>query len=176
MFSKKVLYAPDFFRLSAVVKYLYIEICLECDDDGFCPWPDRVLRNCGADRADLQALVDAGYLLDFEEVVVVTHWRLHNTLRKDRIKAPAFPQLAKKLWVLEDGTYSTVKTGKCVSFSNYKNGGKPGKEGNPEFWYVNGLPKGKEEKRKEEKRKEKKGREKSRKELLAAGADGPPQP
>ena len=86
MFSKKVLYAPDFFRLSAVVKYLYIEICLECDDDGFCPWPDRVLRNCGADRADLQALVDAGYLLDFEEVVVVTHWRVQNCLKADRVK------------------------------------------------------------------------------------------
>lgn len=84
MFSKKVIDEDNFIDMPVSARLLYFDLCLRADDDGFIS-PKRVIRMTGASDDDLKILVAKEYLLPFESgVVVVRHWRIHNTLAKDR--------------------------------------------------------------------------------------------
>ena len=105
MFSKRIVDADRFLDLPAAARLLYYELNLRCDDDGFCSSPRSLLRATGAGKGDLQTLLDAGLLLDFDGIIVVTDWRIHNSLRADRLQTLSFPSLAEKIWITEDGSY-----------------------------------------------------------------------
>ena len=85
MFNVSVLDSDAFLDMPLSAQALYFHLNLRADDDGFIGNPKRIQRLVGASEDDLKLLIAKGFLIVFENgVVVVKHWRMHNTIRKDR--------------------------------------------------------------------------------------------
>lgn len=158
MISSKILCSDAFLALPCSAQALYVQLTLKADDDGFVNNPQQVRLSAGAKQRDLKILVERRFLIAFEGgIVLIKHWRMANSLRKDRCKAPQYPNLAARVYIRENLAYTDRPQEGCVSLLEYKKGadGLPvvAKGG------TNGCPKGTEKKRTEEKRKEEKGKE-----------------
>ena len=102
MLARSVILMGEFTELSAKAQVLYIFLNMQADDDGFVGKAGPVLRQCACSRRQLQELVDRGLVLQLDTgPLVVTHWHVHNQIRKDRYK-PTFFQSEKKN-LLKDG-------------------------------------------------------------------------
>ena len=88
MFSKKLIDSDAFLDMPISAQGLFFHLCMRADDDGFVDAPKRIARECQASSEDLQVLIDRRYVLTFPDsnVIVIKHWRLHNTIPKDRYK------------------------------------------------------------------------------------------
>ena len=106
MFSKSILCSDGFLRLPASARALYIFLNMYADDDGFVDNPQTIMRLTRTTICDLSRLTEAGFLIPFDNgVVAVTHWRIHNLLRKDRYTPTRYPELLSSL-TLTNGVYS----------------------------------------------------------------------
>lgn len=164
MISSKILCSDAFLALPCSAQALYVQLTLKADDDGFVNNPQQVRLSAGARQRDLKILVERRFLMAFEGgIVLIKHWRIANSLRKDRCKAPQYPALAAKVYIRENLAYTDRPQEGCVSLLEYKKGGV----GSPLVakGETNGCPNGTEEKGTEEKRKEEKGAE-----VFGAGA------
>ena len=93
-----------FLDMSQGAQFLYFHLAMRADDDGFVT-PKKVMRLVGASQKDLDALINAGFLISFESgVVVITHWRVNNTIRKDRYTPTSFCKEFDELTVI-NGVY-----------------------------------------------------------------------
>lgn len=87
MFSLDVIDNDIFQDLPKTAKYLYFELGMRADDDGFIGNPKRLLRMLGCDDDDLRLLIVKGYILSFMDgVIVIRDWHINNQLRQDRYK------------------------------------------------------------------------------------------
>ncbi len=94
-----------FLDMSQGAQFLYFHLTMRADDDGFIT-PKKVMRLVGASQKDLDALINAGFLISFESgVVVITHWRVNNTIRKDRYTPTSFQKEFNELTVI-NGMYA----------------------------------------------------------------------
>lgn len=113
MFSKKVTDDDNFMSLSSSAQALYLHLCMSADDDGFCNQVTLCMFKAHASAQDLQALIDRNYIYQFETgVVIVKHWRVSNSLRKDRYVPTVFQEELSQLCVSRAGTYE-LKTAGC---------------------------------------------------------------
>ena len=95
--------SDDFLDLPLSAQALYIHICMEADDDGFVNNANRIRRVVGATQEDYQTLFDRGYLIQMSNgLVVVAHWRICNTIRKDRRKPTVYQSEYKKLKICDN--------------------------------------------------------------------------
>jgi hypothetical protein len=86
MFSKSITESDDFLSMGTDVQNLYFHLGMQADDDGFVS-PKRVMRMIGAADDSLTHLVAKGFIIPFEDrVVVITDWKENNYLRNDRHK------------------------------------------------------------------------------------------
>lgn len=93
MFSRQLASEDSFLDMSLQAQAFYFHIGLEADDDGFIANPKGLLRLCGADATVLDELVNAGYIIRFESgVVVIRHWKMQNSIAKDRYKKTSAPE------------------------------------------------------------------------------------
>ena len=106
MFHTSVVESDAFLDLSLSAQALYLHICMHADDDGFVNGPKQITRMLGATPDDLTALIDSGFLLRFDDVVVIKHWRIANTLQNDRYKPLRYPNAAKQLYIRENRSYT----------------------------------------------------------------------
>ena len=85
MFSREVIEHDDFLELSKGAKVLYFYLNLAADNEGFANNKRRVMRMCDCTENDLQELINGKWVIPFDNgVIVITHWRMHNTLKNDR--------------------------------------------------------------------------------------------
>ncbi len=85
MFNKDFVNDDRFLDLSIEARLLYFYLGLNADDDGFIANTTAICRTLGTDKATIQELVAAGYVIDFRTgVYLIAHFRLHNTLQADR--------------------------------------------------------------------------------------------
>lgn len=85
MFSKDIVITDKFITMPATSRCLYFELAMQADDDGFVSNPKIILRMLGFNEADLKILIINEYVIPFESgVVVITHWKQHNNIPKDR--------------------------------------------------------------------------------------------
>ena len=111
MFSKFVVCNDQFTSLSAGAKNLYFYLGIEADDDGFVANPVMVRRMCGAKQSDMAALVNAGFVILFDNgLVALTHWHLHNQIRKDRYKPTVFQEELAQLALTPSKHYQLAPT------------------------------------------------------------------
>jgi hypothetical protein len=83
---------------------------MRADDDGFINNPKRIQRTIGASEDDLKLLIAKRFVICFENgVIVIKHWRMHNTLRKDRYNPTVYQEQYVLLDVKENNAY-TEKT------------------------------------------------------------------
>ena len=84
MFSSQIVSADLFLEMPISSQGLYFHLGMSADDDGFVT-PRKILRMIGAAEDDLKLLVVKGFLIPFENgVIVITHWKQNNYLRNDR--------------------------------------------------------------------------------------------
>lgn len=120
MFSLKIVDSDRFLDLPPAARLLYFELGVRCDDDGFCACPGKILRMTGAAKGDLTALIEAGLLLDFGGVVVLRDWRVHNCLRRDRLRPLTYPEIAKLLWIGPTGRYERKESQDSMNLLEYR--------------------------------------------------------
>lgn len=107
MMTKKVTDDDNFLGLSASAQALYLHLSMAADDDGFCNQVSISMFKAHASIQDLKALLEARYLYQFENgVIVIKHWRMANALRKDRYTPTAFQEEMSMLKIKDNGAYS----------------------------------------------------------------------
>jgi hypothetical protein len=68
------------------------------DDDGFLQFSKRILRVIGVEEDSLQELLDKNLIIKFDSgVIAITHWSLHNSIRKDRYKPTVWQEEKSQL-------------------------------------------------------------------------------
>lgn len=145
MFHRLVVESDRFLDLSIGAQALYFHLGMQADDDGFVNGPKLIARQLRRPYKELQALIDAGFLLEFDGVVVLTHWRVANSLQNDRLRLPQYAEIAKVLFLNEEKLYTKVRRKGCKSLYSYKKN-RLRKVGIP----MDSQKKGTEQKRKEE--------------------------
>ena len=106
MFAKSVVTSDKFMDLPLSAQALYFHLAMRSDDDGFVGNPNTTRRALGASTADMQALLSAGYLIEFPSgVVAIRHWFVNNTLKKDRYR-PSIYQTEKNALENQNGIYN----------------------------------------------------------------------
>lgn len=109
MMTKKVTDDDRFMNLSSSAQALYLHLNMSADDDGFCNQVSVAMFKAHASVQDLEALLAARYLLQFDSgVIVIKHWRMANALRKDRYTPTSFQDEMSKLKLKKNGAYSEI--------------------------------------------------------------------
>lgn len=107
MFAKTIVDSDAFLDMPLSSQALYFHLSMRADDDGFVNNPKKIQRMIGCSDDDLKLLIAKRFVLIFDSgVIVIKHWRLHNTLRKDRYKPTIYQEEFKKLILKSDGGYT----------------------------------------------------------------------
>ena len=107
MFTKKVSDSDAFIEMSAAAQALYFHLNQGADDDGFNNQVQMAMWKSHASIDDLKVLMAKNFIIRFESgVIVIKHWRMHNTLRKDRYAPTNFQEELVMLGVKENEAYT----------------------------------------------------------------------
>ena len=107
MLSKKVLDTDAFLDMPLSAQALYFHLAINADDEGFIGNPKRIRDYIGAGEDDLALLIEKRFVILFKSgVVVIRHWKIHNTLRRDRSHPTLFAEEKAGLIVEDNGAYS----------------------------------------------------------------------
>lgn len=124
MFLKEIVESDPFVTMPPSAQALYFHLCMNADDDGFLNSPIKVQRGMGANDEDLSLLKQRRFVLAFENgVVVIKHWRMQNTLRKDRYTPTQYQDLFQLLTIKENGSYT--ESGNQVATKRQQDGTQP---------------------------------------------------
>ena len=112
MFTKKITESDSFLDLPMSSQCLYFHLNLQADDDGFVNNPKRIQRVIGASEDDLKLLIAKSFILVFESgVIVIKHWRMHNTLQSDRYHPTDYQEEFEQLGIKENKSYTWKQIG-----------------------------------------------------------------
>ena len=118
MLARTITENDNFVALPAAAQALYMHLTLGADDDGFCNQISTAMFRAHAKKKDLDALINARYLLRFDNgVTVIKHWRMANAIRKDRYTPTVYQEEAARLSLKENGAY-TLATSGCQTVAN----------------------------------------------------------
>lgn len=116
MLSKKVLDTDAFLDMPLSAQALYFHLVINADDEGFVGNPKRIRDYIGADESDLDLLIEKKFVLMLKSsVAVIRHWKIHNTLRRDRSHPTVFTEEKAQLILQENGAYAERVTSGCVN-------------------------------------------------------------
>lgn len=105
MFSLDIVDTDKFLEMPSTTQSLYFHLGMRADDEGFISSPKKIssMTNCSND--DLRLLVAKGYLIPFNDgVVVITDWKVNNWIRPDRKQETRFKNELSML-TLENDVY-----------------------------------------------------------------------
>lgn len=99
MFSLDIVDTDMFLEMPASTQALYFHLSMRADDDGVVSSPKKIVKIVGCAMDDLRLLVTKGYVIPFDNgVVVVTHWNINNNqIRSDRYKASRYQDVIELL-------------------------------------------------------------------------------
>ena len=104
MFSARVVETDSFTDMPFSAQALYFHLGMHTDDDGFVGSPKKIMRMVGCKQDDIMLLISKGFVIAFESgVIVITHWGINNTIRKDRRKATVYQSEMQLLTTGENG-------------------------------------------------------------------------
>lgn len=107
MFTQKIVDSDAFLDMPLSTQALYFHLNMRADDDGFINNPKRIQRTIGASDDDLKLLVAKRFCICFENgVIAIKHWRMHNTLRKDRYNPTQYVEQLGQLEIKGNGSYT----------------------------------------------------------------------
>jgi len=106
LFSPDIVGSDAFIDMPISSQALYFHLGMYADDDGFVN-PKRVMRMVGTSEDDLKVLISKRFVLEFDNgVIVIKHWLIHNTIRKDRYHETQYIEQKKLLFIKENGSYT----------------------------------------------------------------------
>ena len=107
MFSREITEADNFLELTMQAQCLYLHLLVSgVDDEGMIGAARRITRAIGANSAQLDELVEHGFLIPFPSgVYAAVHFHVHNTLKSDRTHPTIFQDERKQLELSENKTY-----------------------------------------------------------------------
>lgn len=110
MFSLDVVDTDKFLEMPTSTQALYFQLGMRADDDGFISSPKRITSLIGASPDDLKLLVAKGFIIAFENgIIVIRHWRQNNYVRCDRYTKSIHTEEMEAL-SLENGIYNIGMT------------------------------------------------------------------
>ncbi len=113
MFSLLVIDTDTFLDMPLSAQALYFHLCMRADDDGFIGNPKRIMRLINASEDDLKILLAKGFVIKFDEVgvLVVKHWRIHNTIQSDRYTRTIYSDELNRLCINDNKSYALMDGG-----------------------------------------------------------------
>ena len=115
MFTKKITESDAFLEMPLSAQCLYFHLNMNADDDGFVNSPKRTMKLIGASEDDLKLLFAKAFVLGFETgVIVIKHWRMHNTLQKDRYKPTDYQEEYAQLGLKCNKSYTWKQIGNSL--------------------------------------------------------------
>jgi hypothetical protein len=103
----KIIDTDAFLDMPLSTQCLYFHLNMRADDDGFIGNPKRIEKIIGANDDDLKLLIAKRFVILFDDgVIVIKHWRMHNTLSRDRYIETSYTDEKKKLLLKDNGSYS----------------------------------------------------------------------
>ena len=107
MYSKDITDSDAFIEMSSAAQALYFHLNQGADDDGFNNQIQIAMIKAHASTDDLKILMAKSFVIRFESgVIVIKHWRMHNTLRKDRYTPTNYQEELQLLGIKENGAYT----------------------------------------------------------------------
>lgn len=107
MFTMKIVDSDAFLEMPLSTQCLYFHLNMRADDDGFIGNPKKIMKIVGASEDDLKLLIAKRFVLCFEDgVIVIKHWRMHNTLSQNRYHETQYVDEKSILKLKENGSYS----------------------------------------------------------------------
>lgn len=120
MFNLKIVGSDAFLSLPPASQLLYFHLGMRADEDGFLNNVQPVIRAVGLRPKDIKPLLERRFLLEMDGILVVKHWKLANTSKNDRMRALRYPEVARKLYIRDNGIYTDRKESGCMSLLEYK--------------------------------------------------------
>lgn len=110
MFTMKIVDSDAFLDMPLSTQALYFHLNMRADDDGFVGNPKKIMRLIGATDDDFRILVAKNFLLLFDNgVIVIKHWRMHNTLSSGRYHETTYLTEKEALLLKKNGAYSLTE-------------------------------------------------------------------
>lgn len=107
MFTQKIIDSDAFLDMPLSTQALYFHLNMKADDDGFVNNPKRIQRAVCASEDDLKLLIAKRFLICFDNgVIVIKHWRMHNTLKNDRYRPTQYQEEYARLEVKGNKAYT----------------------------------------------------------------------
>lgn len=124
MYSKDFILTDTFIELEHSAKVLYFYLMANADDDGFFENAKTISRLCDTTANDLNSLIDSGFIIKFDSgVYVITHWKVHNSIRSDRYTQTIHQNEFNQLSIDQANKYVLVDTnGKPNGYQTDTNG------------------------------------------------------
>ena len=114
MFTMKIVDSDAFLDMPVSAQLLYFHLGMRADDDGFVDRPKRIMKDIGVNEDDLKILIAKKFILTFDDgLLVIKHWRMHNTLSKNRYHETQYLEEKRMLLLKDNGAYS-LTTGKPI--------------------------------------------------------------
>lgn len=109
MFTMSICDSDAFLDMPLSSQCLYFHLNMRADDDGFIGNPKRVIKLINASEDDLKLLLTKRFILVFESgVMVIKHWRMHNTIKSDRYKSTPYQDELNKLILKRNKSYKLL--------------------------------------------------------------------
>lgn len=107
MFARSLIDSDAFLEMPLSAQALYFHLNMRADDDGFVNNPKRITDYVGAASDDLKLLLAKRFIIVFDSgVIVIRHWRMHNTLKSDRYHPTNYQEEFATLCLEENKAYS----------------------------------------------------------------------
>ena len=107
MFSKDVTTSDAFREMPTSTQALYFHLGMEADDDGFLDNYKGLMRAVGSSEDDLKILLGKRFLLPRGSgILVVKHWLINSTVRKDRYQPTRHIEAKNGLFLKENRSYT----------------------------------------------------------------------
>ncbi len=107
MFSLQVVDTDRFTDMPTSAQALYFHLGVHGDDDGFVSSPKKIQRSAGCNDDDMRLLVAKGFIIPFDSgVVVITDWKINNTLKNDRYVETIYQAEKSALRTEKNGKYA----------------------------------------------------------------------
>ena len=107
MFNMKIVDSDAFLDMPLSAQCLYFHLNMRADDDGFIGNVKRIMKIIGSNDDDLSILKAKRFVLEFDSgVIVIKHWRMHNTLSKQRYHETSYIEEKQALSLKENGSYT----------------------------------------------------------------------
>ena len=116
MFTNKITGSDAFTEMPMSAQGLYFQLCMNADDDGFINNPRKVIFSLVEDEKeakkamkDYNLLIENRFILVIDKVVVIKHWRMHNTISRNRYHETQYTDIKAKLLLKDNGAYSLTE-------------------------------------------------------------------